>query len=150
MASCSATLWCIAQGPPNSYSIFRQKKAPMKGLFRFASRSVLASPEATTRIGTVNAIEITVYSYMVIVKQKSGTGLNAENDRAQAQTAYRVSSVDTLAERSKCVIVLRIVDARNGMYHQATRNESYLRALRRLRAENHVPPIGRLQDRGFP
>ena len=42
---------------------FQAKKAPMKGLFRFTSRSVLVSPEATTRIGIVCAIAITVYPY---------------------------------------------------------------------------------------
>ena len=93
MASCSATLWCIAQGARQVHSNFRQKKAPIKGLFRHALRSVLASPEATTRIGTVNAIEITVYSYIILVKQKFRTSLNAENDRAQAQTTTPLSSL---------------------------------------------------------
>ncbi|MNF57317.1 hypothetical protein D3C84_388430 [compost metagenome] len=51
------------------HSIFRQKKAPIKGLFRFASRSVLASLNATTRIGTVCAIETTVYPYIIYVKR---------------------------------------------------------------------------------
>jgi hypothetical protein len=46
-----------------------QKKAPIKGLFRFALRSVLTSPVATLRVGTVNAIEITVYPYIIYVKR---------------------------------------------------------------------------------
>lgn len=71
MASCSATYnSALRKGRAKFTRFSGKKKAPVKGLFLVASRSVLASPNATTRIGTVCAIEITVYSHIILVKQK--------------------------------------------------------------------------------
>ena len=106
VASCSASYGALRRGRQIHTRFSGKKKAPLKGLFRLAIRSVLASPEATTRIGTVNAIEITVYSYMVIVKQKLGTGLNAKNDRAQAQ---RTTPLSCLPINSKTAFVSILV-----------------------------------------